>query len=86
MESDSSDPPPRTGAPTPITPGGGDPGDEHYGEHYATNEISNSLFHTAAPLLGVLLGLFTLVLPLAGVLSDRPTPAPATGLSTARRP
>ncbi len=80
MESDSSDPPPRTGAPTPITPGGGDPGDEHYG----TNEISNSLFHTAAPLLGVLLGLFTLVLPLAGVLSDRPAPAP--GLSTARRP
>jgi len=70
MESDSSEPPPRTSALSPITDGNGETGEEPY--------RSNSLFHTAAPLLGVLLGLCTLTLPLACVISDRsaaPTPA-----------
>ncbi|NDG23119.1 MAG: hypothetical protein EB126_05140 [Synechococcaceae bacterium WBB_10_009] len=82
MESDSSDPPPRTGAPSPITDGNGDTGEEPYG----SNGISHSLFHTAAPLLGVLLGICSLTLPLAGVITDRrPAEAP-TGLTTARQP
>ncbi len=78
MTSDSSEPPPRTGAPSPLTPDSGDPGEEPY--------RSTSLFHTAAPLLGVLLGLCTLTLPLAGVITDRdPRPA-APGLATASTP
>jgi hypothetical protein len=82
MESDSSDPPPRTGAPGPITDGNGDTGEEPFD----SSGISSSLFHTAAPLLGLLLGICTLTLPLAGVITDRgPAEAPA-GLTTARQP
>ncbi|MEY4430360.1 MAG: hypothetical protein RLZZ533_296 [Cyanobacteriota bacterium] len=78
MTSDSSDPPPRTGAPNPLTPETGDAGEEPY--------RSASLFHTAAPLLGVLLGLCTLTLPLASVITDRDPRPPAPGLATARTP
>jgi hypothetical protein len=78
MDSDASEPPPRTGAPSPLTPESGETGEEPY--------RSTSLFHTAAPLLGVLLGMCTLTLPLASVITDRdPTPA-APGMATARTP
>ena len=73
MESDSSDPPPRTSALSPITDGNGETGEEPY--------RSNSHFHTAAPLLGVLLGLCTLTLPLACVISDRSAAPPPAGLA-----
>jgi hypothetical protein len=91
MESDSSDPPPRTGAsltgaPTPITHSSGDSGEEPYGSNGLSADISSSLFHTAAPLLGVLLGLCTLTVPLASVITDRPQPATPAALTTARQP
>ena len=64
-----SDPPPRsTNHPAEI-------GDEPYS--------SGILFHTAAPLIGVVIALCTLVVPLVSVISDRrPVPA-ATSPATA---
>ncbi|MEY3751334.1 MAG: hypothetical protein RLZZ11_1067 [Cyanobacteriota bacterium] len=64
-----SDPPPRTSAQTTKT------GDGPYS--------SGSFFHTAAPLLGLALGICTLVLPLATVISDRGIPPASTHAATA---
>jgi len=67
-----SDPPPRTSGsalttPRPLTGRStelpADSGEDPYS--------SGSLYFSAAPLLGLLLGLITLVLPLASVITDR---------------